>query len=101
MYTRLVHACTLRLGAGPRLDGMEFLGAPELLVVLVVALLVFGPTKLPKLARSLGEAAREFRRATTEADRDQPSGDMSSNGGATEPRGSHGVKGQQVPDGGS
>ncbi len=36
-------------------------GAPELLIVLVVALLIFGPAQLPKLARSLGEAAKEFR----------------------------------------
>ena len=53
---------------------MEFLGAPELLVVLVLALLVFGPAKLPKLARSVGEAAREFKKATTGEDPGDPSG---------------------------
>lgn len=37
-------------------------GAPEMLIVLLVALIIFGPTKLPKLARSIGEAAGEFRR---------------------------------------
>ena len=37
------------------------LGAPELLIVLVVILLLFGATKLPKLARSLGEAQSEFK----------------------------------------
>ena len=37
------------------------IGTPELLIVLVVALLFFGPAKLPGLARSLGEAQREFR----------------------------------------
>ncbi len=36
------------------------LGAPELLIVLAIVLLVFGSTKLPQLARSLGEAKREF-----------------------------------------
>lgn len=36
-------------------------GAPELLIILAVALLIFGPTKLPGLARSLGAASREFR----------------------------------------
>lgn len=36
------------------------LQAPELLIILVVILLLFGSTKLPKLARSLGEAKREF-----------------------------------------
>lgn len=37
------------------------LGAPELLIVLAVLLLLFGGAKLPKLARSLGEAQRELR----------------------------------------
>jgi sec-independent protein translocase protein TatA len=36
------------------------LGAPELLIVLAVVLLLFGGAKLPSLARSLGEAKREF-----------------------------------------
>jgi TatA/E family protein of Tat protein translocase len=36
-------------------------GAPELLIILAVVLLLVGPSKLPKLARSLGEAVREFR----------------------------------------
>jgi sec-independent protein translocase protein TatA len=39
------------------------IGAPELLVILVVALLVFGPSQLPKLARSLGQATRALREA--------------------------------------
>lgn len=36
------------------------LGAPELLIVLAVVLVVFGGTRIPKLARSLGEAKREL-----------------------------------------
>ena len=36
------------------------LGAPELLIVLLVVLVLFGGAKLPKLARSLGEAKKEF-----------------------------------------
>jgi len=39
-------------------------GAPELLIVMIVVLLIFGPAKLPGLARSLGQAAREFRLGT-------------------------------------
>ena len=39
---------------------MGSLGAPELLIVLVVVLVLFGGAKLPQLARSLGEAKREF-----------------------------------------
>jgi len=38
----------------------------EMLVILVIALLVFGPTKLPQLARSLGRAMAEFRRASSD-----------------------------------
>jgi sec-independent protein translocase protein TatA len=37
------------------------IGAPELIIVLLIILLVFGGAKLPKLARSLGEAQREFK----------------------------------------
>lgn len=40
---------------------MAGLGAPELLIVLVVLLLLFGGAQVPKLARSLGQAQREFR----------------------------------------
>jgi len=39
------------------------LGAPELLIILVVVLVLFGGAKLPSLARSLGEAQRELKRA--------------------------------------
>jgi sec-independent protein translocase protein TatA len=38
------------------------LGAPELLIVLVVILVLFGGAKLPKLARSLGQAQNEFKK---------------------------------------
>jgi sec-independent protein translocase protein TatA len=41
------------------------LGAPELLIILVIGLLIFGSNKLPKLARSLGQASREFKSATS------------------------------------
>lgn len=42
------------------------IGMTELLVILVVALIVFGPAKLPELARSLGRAMHEFRRASND-----------------------------------
>ncbi|MBP9827394.1 twin-arginine translocase TatA/TatE family subunit [Candidatus Saccharibacteria bacterium] len=38
------------------------LGLPELLVILLILLLIFGANKLPKLSRSLGESARELRK---------------------------------------
>jgi sec-independent protein translocase protein TatB len=42
------------------------IGMTELLVILVVALLVVGPKRLPDLARSLGRALHEFRRASSD-----------------------------------
>lgn len=40
------------------------IGMPELIVILVIALIVIGPQKLPELARSLGKGLAEFKRAT-------------------------------------
>ncbi len=45
------------------------LGFPELVVIFVVALLVFGPRKLPDLGRSLGKGLAEFKRASNELKR--------------------------------
>jgi sec-independent protein translocase protein TatA len=42
------------------------LGMPELILILVIALIVFGPKKLPEVGRSLGKAMREFKRTTEE-----------------------------------
>ena len=42
------------------------LAGPDLLVILVIALIVFGPKKLPELAKSLGKAMREFKKASEE-----------------------------------
>jgi TatA/E family protein of Tat protein translocase len=42
------------------------IGMPELILILVVALLIFGPTKLPELARSIGKGLAEFRRASND-----------------------------------
>jgi len=39
------------------------IGMPELIIILVIALIIFGPRKLPELGRSLGRSIGEFRRA--------------------------------------
>ena len=45
---------------------MGNIGFPELVVIFIVALLVFGPKRLPELGRSLGRGITEFRRASTD-----------------------------------
>ena len=47
---------------------MAGIGAPELIIVLVIILVIFGGAKLPKLARSLGEAKKEFETSSQETD---------------------------------
>ena len=42
------------------------LGMPELIVIFVIALIIFGPRKLPELGRSLGKSIAEFKKATNE-----------------------------------
>jgi len=42
------------------------IGMPELMVILVVALIVLGPSRLPEIARALGKGLAEFRRATSD-----------------------------------
>ncbi|MCY4421899.1 MAG: twin-arginine translocase TatA/TatE family subunit [Acidimicrobiaceae bacterium] len=43
------------------------IGTPELIIILVLVLLVFGGAKLPKLARSLGQAQKEFKDGLSES----------------------------------
>lgn len=45
---------------------MGSVGVPELIVIFIVALLVFGPRKLPEIGKSLGKALKEFQRARNE-----------------------------------
>lgn len=47
---------------------MGSLGTTELLIILAIILLIFGGAKLPKLARSLGQAQKEFKEGATEGD---------------------------------
>lgn len=52
-----------RIKLGEGYDLFSRIGPLELLLILVVALLIFGPTKLPQLGRSVGESLREFKRS--------------------------------------
>jgi TatA/E family protein of Tat protein translocase len=45
------------------------IGMPELIVILVIALIIFGPRKLPELGRSLGRSLGEFKKASSELQR--------------------------------
>ena len=47
------------------------IGLPEILVVLVIALIIFGPKRLPELGRSLGRGIREFRSSISGNDDDE------------------------------
>ncbi|MHB9036437.1 MAG: Sec-independent protein translocase subunit TatA/TatB [Armatimonadota bacterium] len=42
------------------------LGTPEIVIILAVALLVFGPKKLPEIGKSIGQGLRELRKASRE-----------------------------------
>ena len=42
------------------------IGMPELILILIIAMIVFGPGKLPEIGSAVGKAVREFRKATTQ-----------------------------------
>lgn len=48
------------------------IGMPELIVILVIILLIFGAAKLPEIGKALGKGIKEFKRATKEEDKDAP-----------------------------
>jgi TatA/E family protein of Tat protein translocase len=66
-YTVFIYTFLLLLHYG---GDMGNLGMQELLLILIVALLVIGPKKLPELAKALGRALAEFRRATDDLKKD-------------------------------
>jgi sec-independent protein translocase protein TatA len=45
------------------------LGPTELIIILVIVLVLFGSTRLPKLARSMGQASKEFKKGVNEDDK--------------------------------
>jgi sec-independent protein translocase protein TatA len=48
-----------------------FLGGQELLIILLIVLLLFGGSKLPALARGLGQSVKEFKKASQETDEEK------------------------------
>ena len=50
-------------------------GPTELIIVLLIVLLLFGGAKLPKLARSLGEASKEFKKGLDDKDKEETKDD--------------------------
>ena len=49
----------------------SWIGLPEILILLLVALLIFGPKRLPEMGRSLGRGMREFKDSITGRGRDE------------------------------
>lgn len=54
---------------------MAGLGAPELIILLLIILLLFGGARLPKLARSIGQASKEFKQGVTDGNKDDEDAD--------------------------
>jgi sec-independent protein translocase protein TatA len=50
---------------------LQGIGAPELIIILVIMLLLFGAKKLPEMARSIGKSTRELKKGMTEAGSDE------------------------------
>jgi sec-independent protein translocase protein TatA len=51
---------------------MSSIGLPEIAIVLLIVLVIFGPKRLPQLGRSLGSGMREFKDAVTGKHKDEP-----------------------------
>ena len=45
---------------------LQNIGIPGLIIILVIALIIFGPSKLPAIGRAFGNTLKEFKRATTD-----------------------------------
>jgi sec-independent protein translocase protein TatA len=65
---------------------MPNIGPLELIIVLVIVLVIFGPKRLPGLGRSLGSGMREFKDSVTGKDKDEEREQLETDARATEPR---------------
>ena|SRR5437016_14562794 len=61
------------------------LGPTELIIILVIVLLLFGTTRLPKLARSLGEASKEFKKGVNQREQEEQAAQTASAAPPTPP----------------
>lgn len=64
---------------------MPDIGAPELIIILVAVLIIFGPGKLPDLGRTLGKSIREFRSSVQEVNEEPESQANVATSSATNP----------------
>jgi sec-independent protein translocase protein TatA len=62
---------------------LAIIGPPEILLILVVILVLFGGSQLPKLARSLGQAQKELKKGMTESASDDAGSDSKDGDGPT------------------
>lgn len=46
--------------------GLASIGVPSMILILVIALIIFGPNKLPEIGKAAGSTLKEFKKATTE-----------------------------------
>ena len=62
------------------------LGVPELMVILVIALVIFGPSKLPQIGSGLGKAIRDFKKGVTGSEEEEASKENKKEGSKDLPR---------------
>lgn len=61
------------------------IGMPEMIVIAVIALVVFGPGKLPEMGKSLGEAIRGFKKAVDEPEKQKSPEEKENKDGSAKP----------------
>ncbi len=59
--------------------GLASIGIPSLILILIVALLIFGPKKLPEIGKAFGQTLKEFKKSTNELMNDEPDSDKPKN----------------------